>query len=93
MKYPWIFEFLCTEIFVFGQMFGDFTEFSVEFSRRESWQYFAALCQSQPIYELSPIEQGVQPSISSKHYPKTFFVHRQKMEHGHPKKTRKMGKN
>ena len=58
MKYPWIFEFLYTEIFVFGQMFGDFTEFSVEFSRRESWQYFAALCQCQPIYELSPIGKG-----------------------------------
>ena len=55
IKYPWMFEFLYIENFVFGQMFGDFTEFSVEFSRRESWQYFAALCQSQPIYELSPI--------------------------------------
>ncbi len=55
MKYPWIFEFLYTEIFVFGQMFGDFTEFSVEFSRRESWLHFVASCQCQPIYELSPI--------------------------------------
>ena len=50
MKYPWIFEFLYTEIFVFGQMFGDFTEFSVEFSRRESWQYFAALCQYKTLF-------------------------------------------